>query len=63
MTQCQIVLNHLKKRGSLTTLQAFRLYLISRLPDRVRDCRAKGYTIFAEMVRLRSGKRVARYSL
>jgi hypothetical protein len=62
-TQCEQIIAHLKQRRTITSMMAFRLYAISRLPDRVRDCRRKGVTIYAEMIRLPSGKRVAQYSL
>lgn len=63
MTQTEQVLAHLKRGNTLTSMQSFRLFAITRLPDRVRDLRAKGHTIYAERIRLPSGKRIARYSL
>jgi Helix-turn-helix domain len=63
MTQCQSILNYLKCGKTLTSMEAFHKFEVTRLPDRVRDLRAKGHSVFAEMVRLQSGKRVARYSL
>jgi Helix-turn-helix domain len=63
MTQCDMVLNHLKAGKTLTTYQAFRLFLITRLPDRCRDLRAKGVRVKAKPFLLKSGKRIAIYSL
>jgi len=63
MTQCDQVLQHLKSGKTLTSMQSFRLFSVTRLPDRVRDLRLKGHQVYAEMIRLRSGKRVAQYSL
>jgi hypothetical protein len=62
-TQCEQILQHLKAGHSITTMQAFTYFGITRLPDRVRDLRRKGVTVYAEMIRLASGKRVAKYQL
>ena len=63
MTQTEQILRHLRTIGPLTSIQSFRLFAITRLPDRVRDLRTKGHTIYAERIRLPSGKWCARYSL
>ena len=65
MTQCDQVLNHLKARPGriITTYQAYDLYKITRLPDRIRDLRAKGHEINGAMMTLPSKKRCAVYSL
>jgi hypothetical protein len=63
MTQCDRILKYLKSGRGITTFQAYDLFQVTRLPDRVRDLRAKGHTVYAEMIRLDSGKRVARYQL
>lgn len=62
-TQCDQIHNYLKSGRGITSIQAFNLFEITRLPDRVRDLRHKGVTVYAEMIRVASGKRVARYSL
>jgi hypothetical protein len=62
-TQCEQILQHLKAGHTITTMQAFQRFGITRLPDRVRDLRNKGVTVYAEMIRLASGKRVAKYQL
>lgn len=62
-TQCDQIHNYLKSGRTITTFQAFNLFEICRLSDRVRDLRHKGVTVYAEMIRVASGKRVARYSL
>jgi len=62
-TQCDQIKKHLKAGKTITSYQAFMLFGITRLPDRVRDLRAKGVTVYAEMIRLAGGKRVARYTL
>lgn len=61
-TQCAKVLTHLKRRP-ITTYQAYDLYKITRLPDRVRDLREKGIQIHGEMITSREGKRCKRYWL
>ena len=63
MTQCDMVLKHLKAGRVITSMQSFRLYEITRLPDRIRDLRAKGHRIHAAMCTLPSKKRVAVYSI
>ena len=63
LTQCKQVLDHLKSRGTLTSMQAFRMFDITRLPDRARDLRAAGVAVKSTMIRLPSGRRCAQYSL
>lgn len=45
LTQCQMVLDHLKTHGMLTSAEAMRLYGIARLASRISDLREAGYTI------------------
>ena len=64
-TQCDQIHNYLKS-GSRHYLDpgiqsGSRESLACRIG--VRDLRAKGVTVYAEMIRVASGKRVARYSL
>jgi hypothetical protein len=63
MPQWWTIVNHLHSGKSITSMQAFRLYSITRLADRVRDARKKGYSISSKMITLPSKKRVAQYSL
>ena len=63
MTQAQVILNYLSCGKTLTSMEAFHKFQVTRLPDRIRDLRAQGYTVFTEMIRLPSGKRVAEYRL
>ena len=64
MTQAQKILMFIKKHGSITTLEAFRLG-ITRLAARVLEMRERGIDIRREMVTVlnRDGEkcRVARY--
>jgi Helix-turn-helix domain len=63
MSQCDQIHAHLKAGLTITSMQAFKIFAITRLPDRVRDLRNRGVTVYAEMIKLQSGKRVAQYSL
>lgn len=48
--QCQLVLMHMKKYGSITHLEAEREYGIARLASRINDLRRQGYAIKSEMI-------------
>lgn len=67
MSQNQMILNHLKKFGSITPLDAIELYRCLRLSARIADLRAKGAKIITqqEKSKNRFGKTVcyARYIL
>jgi hypothetical protein len=63
MTQCEQVLKHLQSGKTITSMQSFRLYGITRLSDRCRDLRHKGYGVESRMITLPSKKRVAQYYL
>lgn len=45
MTHCERILRHLRDFGSITTLEAFRDYGITRLSGRIYDLRHAGYHI------------------
>ena len=45
MTQKQIVLRHLREKGSLTTLEAAKRYAITRLPNRISELKEDGIDI------------------
>lgn len=57
------IITHLKSHGSITSLQALKLYGCFRLAARIYDLRNKGYKIDAQRWKTRSGKSVARYWL
>ena len=67
MSQNELVLNHLKEYGSLTSLEAMNLYGISRLAARISDLRARGINISSldKEVKTRGGRtaRIAVYVL
>lgn len=43
LTQCDKVLRHLRDYGSITTMQAFTWYGITRLASRIYDLRQMGH--------------------
>ncbi len=45
MTQCEKILNHIDKYGSISSLEAFRDYNITRLAARIHDIEASGTKI------------------
>ncbi len=45
MTQCEMILRHMKEFGSITTFEAFTEYGITRLSGRVHDLRKAGHNI------------------
>ena len=45
MTQCEQVLNHIDQYGSITSLEAFREYNITRLAARIHDIEVSGTKI------------------
>lgn len=62
-TQCDMLLHHLERGARITSMAAFRLFDITRLPDRMRDLRKRGVPIKSKMITLPSKKRVAQYWL
>jgi hypothetical protein len=63
MSQSQQVLEHLRKGGSLTAIEALQRYGTFRLAARIADLRQQGHIIDTGMLNLHNGKRVAVYSL
>lgn len=67
-SQNVVVLDHLKKVGPITPLEALRLYGIMRLGARIYDLRGSGHLITSTPVRVKARKGakpkvVASYSL
>lgn len=66
-TQTSVVLAHMQKHGSITSMEAFDLYGVTRLSAVVFNLRAAGYSIesITEHTVNRYGRRVAyaRYEL
>lgn len=44
LTQCDLILQHLKNYGSITSLEAMQMYGIMRLASRISDLRRLGHT-------------------
>jgi hypothetical protein len=63
MTQVEQVLKHLQSGKTLTSMQAFRLYDITLVKDRVRDLRNRGFDIKGRRLHLRSRRYCMQYSL
>ena len=65
MTQTEAILASLAKRGrrGITPLEALNEHGCFRLGARIWDLKRKGHLISRELVKLDSGKRVARYWL
>ncbi len=61
--QARIVFNHLRSRGSISPLEAFGTYGITRLAARINDLKKKGILTHTELKRDASGKAYARYTL
>jgi hypothetical protein len=62
LTQKQLVLSHLRSRGSITTLIATKRYLCFRLSERVRELERDGFLINHSPVH-KNGRRYMSYSL
>lgn len=63
ITQCDIILQHMKTLGSISALEAVHYYNILRLASRIKDLKRKGYRIDTEMRKGKNGSRYAEYSL
>lgn len=48
MTQKEKIIDHLKKHGSITDLDAYRLYAIRRLGARIWDLKHEGFNIISQ---------------
>ena len=63
LTQKDMILSHLKRRGSISALEGLHLYRINRLAARIEELRRAGHSIFTDMRTDVTGKRYARYKL
>jgi hypothetical protein len=61
-SQCKQIIRHLLNGGTLTSLQALRMFGCLNLKGRIFDLRKQGFDIKTDMVQ-RGKKRVALYSL
>lgn len=63
MTQSAAIAAHLERGESITALDALRLYGCLRLAARIKELRRAGILIYAQMITLPNGKRIARYAM
>jgi len=63
MSQSEAILAHLKDGGSLTKLDALRLYDCMNLGQRILELRQQGFPIETEMISTPTKKRIALYTL
>ena len=54
MTQKEKILEHLKKHGSITDLDAYRMYAIRRLGARIWDLRSEGFVITSKQTKAKN---------
>jgi len=57
------VLNHMKKDGNITAIEALNLYGCFRLAARIYELKKEGFEIVAEQVDIGDNRSIARYSL
>ena len=60
-SQNEIILEHIKKYGSITAWDAFERYDIMRLASRVSELRKSGVDIYTDIKTTKKGKRYASY--
>lgn len=61
--QTRKVLAHLEQRGSISPLEAFGTYRITRLAARIKELRDVGFNIVTDMREDAAGTRYASYQL
>lgn len=54
MTQCERIMTHMDKYGSITAMDAMYLYGIMRLASRMSELKEEGYQFYTETVRGRN---------
>jgi hypothetical protein len=54
MTQKEKILAHLQKHGSITDLDAYRMYAIRRLGARIWDLRSEGFLITSKQTKAKN---------
>lgn len=62
-SQNKLLLQHLQMGGTITSLEAVKLYECMRLASRICDLRKMGYGIEGKFITTPSGKRVIQYSM
>lgn len=62
-TQTKQILAYMKRKGSITSWDAFQDLKITRLSGRIKDMRDEGYEIETVMEESKEGRRYGRYYL
>jgi len=62
-TQCSIIIECLRTGKTITAMEAFQMFGITRLAARIHELRCRGYDIQSETVVTPAGKRVEAYYL
>lgn len=62
-SQCNTILAHLERGGTITPLCALNLCGTLALHSRISELRKRGHLIHTELIRTPSGKYVGKYSL
>lgn len=62
-SQNQKILDHLRKKGSISFLEAWTLYAVRSLPRRIKDLREQGYDIISDRRKDLNGQRYVRYNM
>lgn len=62
-TQCNRILDHMKKGMTITSLEALQMFGCMRLASRISDLRKRGENIVVDRVKTANGKSVAQYHL
>lgn len=63
VSQCNAILEYMRRGNTITGLEALNLFGCFRLPARISDLRKVGHIISSKMIKLANGKRVAQYEL
>lgn len=61
--QCGVLLNHLKRAGSITGVEAAAVYRMRALPRRIADLKSAGVSIRKVQTKDLTGQRYVRYFL
>ena len=61
LSQEDVIARHLEKHGSITSMEAFETYRITRLSGRIFDLRQRGMDIVTDMVYGKGGIKYAVY--